>query len=56
MKNVEKKELFINEEEGIQFYVDILSKQDDPVKFYIECLQVLQKFEQLEKGEGEHLT
>jgi hypothetical protein len=37
---------------GSIFYKDILSKQDDPGKFYFELLHILSKLEKVTKRGG----
>jgi hypothetical protein len=54
MKNIEIADFLVDEEKGVQFYKDILSKQDDPGKFYFELLHILSKLEKSQKGEGKH--
>ncbi|MGD6955510.1 hypothetical protein ACQCWI_28390 [Bacillus thuringiensis] len=52
MKNMEITEFLVDEEKGVQFYKDILSKQEDPGKFYFELLHILSKLEKSQKGGG----
>lgn len=52
MKNIEKMEFLVDEEKGVQFYKDILSKQEDPGKFYFELLHILSKLEKSKNGGG----
>jgi hypothetical protein len=49
MKNIEIADFLVDEEKGVQFYKDILSKQDDPGKFYFELLHILSKLEKSQK-------
>jgi hypothetical protein len=35
MKNIEIADFLVDEEKGVQFYKDILSKQDDPGENFI---------------------
>lgn len=52
MKNIEIMNFLDDEEKAIQFYKDVLSKQDDPGKFYFELLHILSKLEKSQKGGG----